>query len=154
MADEKYETTEDFQMEVTAGFEIVLVDEGVFDAELTSIVMVKDVKVVRDGVEDIVDMLRWTFTTPDGIDLPGTSSVKFGPKSKAFEWAGKILDRDIEIGEVLKPADLKGKDCQVVVKNSKKEVEFAGKKEMQESSRVDTVLTAKKPKKEEPKKKD
>jgi hypothetical protein len=150
----EYETTDSFEMEATAGFEIVLVDEGAYDVELTSIVMVKDVKVVRKGVEDIVDMLRWVFTTPDGIELPGTSSVKFGPKSKAFEWASKILDRDIEIGEVLKPADLKGRACQVVIKNEKKEVEFAGKKEMQESSKVDTVLTAKKPKKEEPKKKD
>lgn len=144
MAEEKYKTTEEFALEATAGFEIVLVDEGVYDAELTGIVLVKDVRVVRDGIEEIVDMLRWTFTTPDGIELPGTSSTKFGPKSKAFEWAGKILDKDIEIGEVLKPSDLKGKTCQVVIKNQKKEVEFAGKKEMQESSKIDTVLTAKK----------
>ncbi|MCK5386805.1 MAG: hypothetical protein KAJ39_06445 [Gammaproteobacteria bacterium] len=145
MADKgKYETTESFELEATAGFEIVLVDEGVFDAEVTSIVMVKDVEVVRNDVTEKVDMLRWTFSTPDGLDLPGTSSTKFGPKSKAFEWAGKILGREIQIGEVLKPSDLKGKQCQVVIKNSKKEVEFAGKKEIQESSTVHTVLTAKK----------
>lgn len=148
----EYETTEDFRMEATAGFEIVLVDEGAYDVEVSSITLVKDVEVTRENVTDKIDMLRWQFTTPDGMELPGTSSTKFGPKSKAFEWATKILDRDIEIGETISPKDLVGKQCQVIVKNSKKEVEFNNKKEMQESSRVDTVLTAKKPKAEKPEK--
>ena len=149
----EYKTTDDWQLEATAGFEIVLVDEGEYECEVTSIVMVKDVEVARDGVIDKIDMLRWTFTTPDGIELPGTSSTKFGPKSKSFEWSGKILGRDIEIGEVVKPADLVGKSCRAIVKNAKKEVEFNGKKEMQESSRVDTVLSVKKAKPDKTEKK-
>lgn len=142
----KQEEIEDFEMEATEGFELVRVDEGAYDVELTKLVKIPNVKVVRNNIEEIVDMLRWTFTTPDGIELPGTSSTKFGPKSKGFAWACTLLGEEIETGKILKPKDLVGHSCQVVVKDKTRVTEFAGKKDEQIFSIVTDVLAMKKAK--------
>lgn len=139
---------EDFDMVATEGFELVKIDEGEYEAELTKLVKVPNVKVVRNNVESIVDMLRWQFTTPDGIEIGGTTSTKFSPKSHAHQWAGKLLGREIETGESLKPKALIGLQCRVIVKDKKRERMFNNQKQTDIYSVVTDVLAPKK--KEEP----
>lgn len=151
---QEIEEVEDFDVEVKESFELVRVDEDVYDGELTKLVKLPNVKVEREGKEEIVDMLKWTFTTPDGIEIDGTSSVKFTPKSKAYAWATKLLGKEPEIGQSLGPKVLVGKACKIVVKDKKRMTTFQGKTEEQVFSIVQDVLAAKKEKKEPEKKKE
>lgn len=151
---QEIEEVEDFDIEVKESFELVRVDEDVYDAELTKLVKLPNVKVEREGKEEMVDMLKWTFTTPDGIEIDGTSSVKFTPKSKAYGWATKLLGKEPDIGQSLGPKALVGKSCKIVVKDKKRVTEFQGKKDEQVFSIVQDVLAAKAPKKEPEKKKE
>ena len=146
---QEIEEIEDFNVEVKESFELVRVDEDVYDAELTKLVKLPDVTVEREGGEEVVDMLKWTFTTPDGIEIDGTSSVKFTPKSKAFGWATKLLGKEPDIGQSLGPKALVGKACKIVVKDKKRTTTFQGKDQEQVYSIVQDVLAAKKEKKKE-----
>ena len=146
MAKQDIEEVEDFDVEVKESFELVRVDEDVYDAELTKLVKLPNVTVEREGKEEIVDMLKWTFTTPDGIEIDGTSSVKFTPKSKAYGWATKLLGKEPEIGQSLGPKALVGKSCKIVVKDKKRMTTFNGMTEEQVFSIVQDVLASKKEK--------
>jgi Arc/MetJ family transcription regulator len=154
MAKQQIEETDDFSEEVAESFELVHIDEDVYDAELTKLVKLLDVEVEREGAVEKVDMLKWTFTTPDGIEIDGTSSVKFTPKSKAYGWATKLLGKEPEIGQSLGPKELVGNACKIVVKDKTRTAEFQGKSEKQIFSIVQDVLSAKKEKKEPEKKKE
>ena len=140
------EEIEDFDIEVKESFELIRVDEDVYDADLTKLVKLPSVKVEREGNVEEVDMLKWQFTTPDGIEIDGTSSCKFTPKSKAYGWATKLLGKEPEIGQALGPKQLVGKACKIVVKDKKRTSTFNGKTEEQIFSVVQDVLAAKTPK--------
>lgn len=141
------EEIEDFEIVATEGFELVRIDEGAYDAELSKLVKISNIEVVRNNVQQKIDMLRWTFTLPDGIEVNGTSSTKFSPQSKGFQWAQKLLAKEITPGMTFKPKDLVGSQCQVVVKDKLRSREFQGKKQEQLFSVVTDVMTKKQVKK-------
>ncbi|MCZ7405130.1 MAG: hypothetical protein O8C67_09405 [Candidatus Methanoperedens sp.] len=120
------ETIEDFDLVASEGFELVHIDEGVYDAELTKLVKVPDLEVVRNNISQKLDLLRWTFTTADGIEINGTSSAKFSPQAKAFQWAQKLLQKEISVGTTFKPKDLQGLPRQTIVKDKTRKREFKG----------------------------
>lgn len=140
------ETIEDFDLVASEGFELVHIDEGVYDAELTKLVKVPDLEVVRNNISQKLDLLRWTFTTADGIEINGTSSAKFSPQAKAFQWAQKLLQKEISVGTTFKPKDLQGLPCQIIVKDKTRTREFQGKKDTQTFSVVADVMSVKKKK--------
>lgn len=141
------EVVEDFDLVAAEGFELVHIDEGVYDAELTRLVKVPDLEVVRNNISQKLDLLRWTFTTSDGIEINGTSSSKFSPQAKAFQWAQKLLQKDITVGTTFKPKDLQGLPCQILVKDKTRAREFQGKKQESTFSVVTDVMSVKKAKK-------
>jgi hypothetical protein len=137
---------EDFEITVEEGFEIVRIDEGAYDAELSKMTKISGVEVFRNNKTELIDMLKWTFTLPDGIEVSGTSSTKFSPQSKGYSWVQKLLGKEIATGTTFRPKDLVGTPCQVVVKDRTRTREFRGKKEEQTFSVVTDVMAAKKPK--------
>ena len=152
MADkEKIETTADFEIKVEEGWEPVHIDEGIYDAALMKLEMMKDVSVVDPKTNEtkVIDMLKWTFMVrvdssgeEEDVELQATSSYKFTSNSKAFGWAEKLLSRKIKVGEQFKPSDLTGKSCQVVVEDDERE--FNNKKTI--VSKITKVMPPKKPK--------
>ncbi len=147
MADNKQQVEEDFEIVASEGFELVRIDEGAYDAELTKLVKIPNIDIVRNNIQQKIDMLRWTFTTSDGIEINGVSSTKFSPQAKAFQWAQKLTGKEIATGTTFKPKDLQGLACQIVVKDKVRQREFQGKKQEQVYSTVADVMAAKKPKK-------
>jgi len=116
------EETEDFEMEVEEGFEIVQIDEGVYEGELVSLKKRSGIPVERDGKTELISLYVWRFRLPDGIEIEGTTSTKFTKKSKALQWASRLLQRDLEVGETLRPDQLVGKKAQVIVKNRERTI--------------------------------
>lgn len=139
---------EDFDLTSTEAFEIIKVDEGVYEAELTKLSKKLNVPTIRDGKPVVVDMLIWQFTTPDGLELPGTSSTKFSKgetyHAKAHKWAEKLLGREIPPGETFNVKTLIGSPCQVVVKDKTRKRTFNNQEQTVVSSVVTDVLTPKK----------
>lgn len=131
MADnEKIETTEDFEIKVEEGWSPVHIEEGIYDAALMKLEMMKDVTVKDPKTQEtkIIDMLKWTFMVrvdssgeDEDVELQATSSYKFTSSSKAFGWSEKLLGRKIKVGEQFKPGDLTGKSCQVVVEDDERD---------------------------------
>lgn len=131
MADnENIETTEDFEIKVEEGWSPVHIEEGIYDAALMKLEMMKDVTVKDQKTQEtkVIDMLKWTFMVrvdssgeDEDVELQATSSYKFTSSSKAFGWSEKLLGRKIKVGEQFKPGDLTGKSCQVVVEDYERE---------------------------------
>ena len=63
---------------------------------------------------------RWTFELLDegyeGHTLRGNSSMNFGPRAKARQWAEALLGRRIESGESINEDDLIGKEGDLMVR--------------------------------------
>lgn len=152
MADnENIETTEDFEIKIEEGWSPVHIEEGIYDAALMKLEMMKDVTVKDRKTQEtkVIDMLKWTFMVrvdPTGkeedVELQATSSYKFTSNSKAFEWSEKLLSRKIAVGEQFKPSDLTGKMCQVVVEDDERV--FNDEKTI--VSKVTKLMPSKKPK--------
>lgn len=148
---QKPQEIEDFDMVATEGFELVKIDEGEYEAELVKIVKIPNVRTVRNGVEVVTDMLRWQFSTPDGIEISGTTSTKFSPKSHAYQWTEKLTGKEISTGDTFKPKELRGLSCRIIVKDKKRERMFNNKPQIDIFSTVTDVLAPKK-KEEQPQK--
>lgn len=65
--------------------------------------------------------LLWTFVVDDGstsgLELTASSSMRFGPKSKARGWAEVLLGRKIVDDEEVVLERMLPKDCLVVVRH-------------------------------------
>ena len=64
--------------------------------------------------------LKWIFELLDegygGHTLRGNSSMNFGPRAKARQWAEALLGRRIESGESIDEDDLVGKEGDLMVR--------------------------------------
>ena len=82
------------------------VPAGTYEATFTGL----ERKTSREGVEFWV----WGFTLATGEEVSGASSMKTGPKSKAYKWLTGLLGRKPQPNETL-GANLVGRRCLLVL---------------------------------------
>jgi len=127
---------------VEEGWDAVCIPEGIYEAKVSSIF---PKQIESDG--ETVDIFEWTFEITDteetGTLLTDSSSVKFTPKSKAFQWYSAANGSKPEVGDEIELDTLADKPVIITVKNETKTI--AGQKT--ETSRVSDVLASKKDKK-------
>jgi hypothetical protein len=143
----KEEITE-FTLDVTEskGIEYPVIQDGVYSAEVEKIVLKANMK-GKDGM--FFDMLVWSFVVDDeGIQkfIDGTSSAKVTTMSKAYSWIASITGKEPVLNTGFTPSMVKGKKCQVVVKNVQQKNDFNGKTTEVTKPEVKEVLRVKKSK--------
>jgi hypothetical protein len=138
------EVTE-FEIKVTEskGIEYPVVQDGVYTASVEKIVLKANVK-GKDG--EFFDMLVWTFVVDDAGTMKlieGASSGKVTTMSKAYSWISSIIQGTPQLNSGFTPAMVKGKPCQVIVKNEVVKNDFGGKVTENNKPMVREVLRAK-----------
>lgn len=63
---------------------------------------------------EVINKLRWTFTTDTGVEIEGSTSLATGPRSKMRAWMTGI-GVDISKPAKLRFADLVGREAMVTV---------------------------------------
>jgi hypothetical protein len=94
-------------------------EAGVYRAKLIDLETLKG-SIVDEKTGQPRMYMKWTFELlEDGYDrqtLRGNSSLAFGPRAKARQWAEALLGRRIESGESVNEDDLIGKECDLMVR--------------------------------------
>jgi len=87
-------------------------EPGVYQAKLKELETAES-SIVEEKTGQPGLYLKWTFELLDegyeGHTLRGNSSMNFGPRAKARQWAGALFGRRIESGESVDEYDLIGK---------------------------------------------
>ena len=86
------------------------IDEGIYNATLTKL----EVKTIEKGAYAGDTIRIWTFHVDvDGVpeSVTASSSLAFGPKSKAYSWFTAIMGRAPVFGE--KGVQITGRPCRV-----------------------------------------
>lgn len=56
-----------------------------------------------------VEVLDWTFSTDEGAEVQGTTSLASGPKSKLYAWLTALLGQAPAVGTTFEPGQLVGR---------------------------------------------
>jgi hypothetical protein len=135
----------DFEIIVaeSKGIEYPVIQDGVYKATVEKIILKANMK-GKDG--SFFDLLVWSFVIDDDGTMKfaeGTSSGKVTTMSKAYSWISAIIGRAPELNTGFKPSMVKGRPCQVVVKNEVIKNDFNGKTVENNKPIVKEVLKAK-----------